>query len=112
MLNCVTCSQPLPRPKCQIHEGQYADSCPYCDKCPHGKGRYEDCRECHKDDDPSWRTAPINDKELEWLREEARQYPNAHPSRGTPYGLRNYHDSPVSLWKILLDEYERLRARG
>lgn len=101
-------------PRCEQH-GEVVGRCPYCDRCEHGATRYVHCEPCHTNDDQSWRTSSVTDKEIaqlrRWFDDYDYQYPSPHQAvrRHTPYTTRNFHDTDVSFLPILLDEYIRLR---
>lgn len=112
MACCVTCKQELPRAKCAAHPSENAESCPYCDKCAHGKCRTEPCAECCPPLGNDVLRAPLTLDELKRLKEHADSTFHLHPQRYLPMRARDFRGYDVSLLSLLIREYERLTARG
>lgn len=109
---CQLCSQPHTVEMCEIHPSSRKLNCPYCNLCEHGVSINSHCNDCHINDDQSWRTAPLSEKEIERLWREISEHPNLQPSRGMPNPARYYRsDDHEPLWKILLINYLRLKEK-
>lgn len=108
---CGYCRQPLMFEACEKHPRERKTECPHCDLCSHGVGRSGHCDACHINDDQSWRTAPLSEREIERLWREISEHPNLQPSRGMPNPARYYRsDNHEPLWKVLLIDYLRLKS--